>query len=168
MTPSPIYTFKKVSAADLDLLNTWHAKPHVKEWWDIDAPTTRDDLKDHRVARWIVSHAGTAFAYIQDYTVHGWPNHPFYDLPKGARGIDQFIGQSAMTGQGHGPAFITQHLHVLFAAGAPAVATDPHPDNARAISAYQKAGFTAIRPAEDTPWGRILPMVRYNPSEARA
>ena len=46
-----------------------------------------------------------------------------------------------MLDRGHGSAFIRAHCRRLFAAGAPAIGTDPHPDNKRAIRACEKAGF---------------------------
>lgn len=101
---------------------------------------------------------GRPFAYMQDYNVHGWDDHHFAHLPEGARGIDQYIGDAEMLGVGHGTAFIRARLRMLFEAGAPVIATDPHPDNARAIAAYKKAGFETAGPAQDTQWGRILPM----------
>jgi len=36
--------------------------------------------------------------------------------------------------------------------------TDPHPDNARAIRAYEKAGFAAVSGPLDTRWGRAILM----------
>ena len=155
------YTFRKATAADLDLLLAWQSRPHVSEWWDSVEPGQASDFEDNRVARWIVGYVGRPFAYMQDYTVHGWEGHHFFDLPEGSRGVDQFIGQAEMTGQGHGPAFIRQRIGMLFEAGVPAVATDPHPENVRAISAYRKAGFTELRAAEETPWGLVLPMAVF-------
>ncbi|KIC45816.1 aminoglycoside adenylyltransferase [Ruegeria sp. ANG-S4] len=158
MTDSHRYSFKKVSSADLEILADWQSRPHVREWWDSNEPSTDIELADQRVERWIVSIEGRAFAYMQDYTVHGWNDHHFYDLPAGSRGIDQFIGDPDMLGRGHGPAFISERLQVLFAEGAPVVATDPHPDNARAIAAYRKAGFREFGKIRMTPWGQIRPM----------
>ena len=158
MTNPDPYSFHKVTPGDLDLLRTWHATPHVRTWWDADDDEA-DDLTDPRVARWIVQHAGRPFAYMQDYDVHGWDGHHFDDLPKGSRGIDQFIGVPDMVGIGHGTAFIRARLRTLFTTGAPAIGTDPHPDNARAIAAYRKAGFVPAGPPRDTEWGLILPMV---------
>ncbi|KAJ55538.1 aminoglycoside adenylyltransferase [Actibacterium mucosum KCTC 23349] len=152
------YNFRKVLNGDLPLLATWRAAPHVRVWWDSDEPDSPAELTDSRVARFIVSLGDRPFAYMQDYTVHGWDGHHFFELPLGSRGIDQFIGLPDMVGKGHGPAFIAQRVADLFAAGAPVVATDPHPDNTRAIAAYEKAGFRAFGPSKDTPWGRILPM----------
>ncbi len=67
-----------------------------------------------------------------------WDPHPFSHLPPGSRGIDQYIGEPGMLDRGHGTAFIRQQCERLLAAGAPAVGTDPHPDNLRARRAYQK------------------------------
>lgn len=81
-------------------------------------------------------------------------------LQPGSRGIDQFIGVPEMIGRGHGPAFIRVHLMRLFAAGAPAIGTDPNPANTRAIRAYEKAGFIA-RGERMTDWGPALLMERH-------
>jgi aminoglycoside 6'-N-acetyltransferase len=63
-----------------------------------------------------------------------------------------------MVGRGHGSAFIRQRVQEMFAAGVPAVATDPHPENARAIAACRKAGFRVAGPEEDSEWGRVIRM----------
>lgn len=152
------YNFRLVTPADFPLILAWQSLPHVRKWWEPAEPFTEQKLADPRVRRWIVSTAEGPFAYMQDYTVHGWENHHFSGLPKGSRGIDQFIGELSMTGRGHGPAFILERLQALFEDGVPEVATDPHPDNARAIAAYEKAGFKVFGPPRETPWGRILPM----------
>ncbi|MBO9433734.1 GNAT family N-acetyltransferase [Ruegeria sp. R13_0] len=158
MSSSNRYTFRKMTSADFEMMSKWRSYPHVREWWDSDEPNTDDELVDARVERWIVSLDQHPVAYMQDYTVHGWEDHHFFSLPPGSRGVDQFIGEPDMIGRGHGPAFISEHVNRLFARGAPVVATDPHPKNARAIAAYKKAGFTAFGPVRQTPWGPILPM----------
>lgn len=159
MMPSRDYTFRRATAGDLGLLAGWHAQPHVRKWWEAGDPYDDAELADPRVARWIVHHAGRPFAFMQDYAVHGWDDHHFAGLPAASRGIDQFIGDPAMVGQGHGTAFIGIRMQTLFAQGAPVIATDPHPDNARAIAVYARLGFKPSGPPCDTPWGRILPML---------
>ena len=152
------YTFRKVALSDLALLRSWQSHPHVRAWWDSDAAYSAQDLADPRVARRIVSHGDHPFAFMQDYTVHGWDDHHFAHLPTGTRGIDQYIGDPAMLGLGHGTAFIRQRMQTLFNQGAPMIATDPHPRNARAIAVYTKLGFTPIGPEQTSRWGLILPM----------
>lgn len=153
------YHFRCLVEADLPLVAHWRAAQHVKEWWG--APSVEDErekLGDARIAMWIVELDGRPFAFAQDYDVHGWTPHPFSHLPPQSRGIDQYIGEADMLDQGHGSAFVRQHVERLFAAGAPAVGTDPHPSNARARRAYEKAGFVVTSEPKDTRWGRAILM----------
>ena len=156
------YRFRPVTKADVTLLRRWRARPHVVEWWG--APEDEDPeevLAEPRVAMWIVEHEGRPFAYAQDYDPHGWPQHPFAHLPHGSRGIDQYIGEPDLLGCGHGRAFVSAHCEQLFSIGVPAIGTDPHPDNGRAIRAYEHAGFTIVDGPLDTPWGRAVLMERW-------
>jgi aminoglycoside 6'-N-acetyltransferase len=63
-----------------------------------------------------------------------------------------------MVGIGHGSAFIGTRMQALFDEGAPIIATDPHPDNARAVAVYKKLGFEPSGPLQQTEWGLVLPM----------
>ena len=152
------YLFRPAAWGDLPQLRTWQSLPHVRQWWDDDEPFDEEELRDSRVARWIVGLNGKPFAYMQDYSVHGWDQHHFEHLPPGTRGIDQYIGEPAMIGRGHGTAFIRQRMHELFGAGVPVIAVDPHPANTRAIAVYEKLGFRIAGAEQETPWGVILPM----------
>jgi aminoglycoside 6'-N-acetyltransferase len=158
MTPRR-YEFRQATIDDLNLLIEWQAHPHVREWWNSDEPYDQEDIRDPRVLRWIVSTNERPFAFMQDYTVHGWEDHHFAQLPRGSRGIDQYIGDPEMVGIGHGTAFIGARMRALFDAGVPVIATDPHPENKRAISVYTKLGFEVSGPPQETPWGLILPML---------
>ncbi|QQA43087.1 GNAT family N-acetyltransferase [Pelagovum pacificum] len=165
MTGAASYQFRPVTMDDLPLLAAWRSTAHVRQWWGAFEPYSPEALSDARVARWIVSTAGRPFAFIQDYSVHGWDDHHFAALPEGSRGIDQFIGDPAMVGIGHGTAFIGARIRALFENGAPVVATDPHPDNARAIAVCRKLGFVPSGPPQETAWGPILPMLARRPGQ---
>ncbi|MGL5011469.1 MAG: GNAT family N-acetyltransferase, partial [Paracoccaceae bacterium] len=108
------YHFRAVTLADAGLLQRWQEAPHVSRWWGDDDLLDAEELADPRVARWIVSFGGHPFAYMQDYAVHGWGQHHFGHLPEGSRGIDQYIGDPAMIGKGHGTGFIGQRMAELF------------------------------------------------------
>ena len=153
----PTYRFRAVTIQDLPLVGAWTREAHVAEWWDGE-PFAAEDLDDLRVAMRIVEADGTPFAYLQDYDVHGWDGHHFGHLPPGSRGLDQFIGEHAMVGRGHGSAFLAQRMDELFDAGAPVLAVDPHPENARAIAAFRKVGFRVAGEPRETEWGVVLPM----------
>jgi aminoglycoside 6'-N-acetyltransferase len=141
------------------LLDRWRAMPHVSAWWGApEREAVAEAFADPRIAMWIVEHDGRPFAYAQDYAPHDWDDHPFAYLPPGARGVDQYIGEPDMVDRGHGTAFVRAHCRRLFSLGAPVVGTDPHPDNARAIRAYEKAGFAIASEPLDTIWGRAVLM----------
>jgi aminoglycoside 6'-N-acetyltransferase len=144
------------------MLERWRAMPHVAAWWGKpEVEAAAEAFADPRVAMWIVEHDGRPFAYAQDYAPHDWDDHPFAHLPRGARGIDQYIGDPEMLDRGHGTAFIRAFCGRLFAAGAPAIGTDPHPDNRRAIRACEKAGFRIASEPLDTSWGRAVLMEQW-------
>jgi aminoglycoside 6'-N-acetyltransferase len=155
-----LYRFEPMSEADLPRIRAWLAQPHVAEWWGDPGEQyalVRDDLAHPAMEQWIVAQADRPFAYLQCYRPEVWPEGGFGAQPQGTRGIDQFIGDPAMVGRGHGSAFIRAFVQSLFAAGTPVVLTDPSPENARAVRAYEKAGFRRTR-LVDTPDGRALLM----------
>ncbi|MBL6428471.1 MAG: acetyltransferase [Maritimibacter sp.] len=160
MTDDRTYAFRRATPDDLPMLRLWLAAPRVARWWDDEDPFDDEDLADKGFRAWIVSHEGRAFGYVQDYDVHGWPDHPFTFLPAGSRGMDLFIGPEDMAGQGHGSALIRAFSNWLLAGGAPSVGADPHPSNAGSIAAFAKAGFQPAGQPQDGPHGRYLPMVR--------
>ena len=158
------YGFRPMTEADMPMARRWLETPEVQRWWgDADGQVSllEEDLHDPRMAMWIVSYKGLPFAYIQDYDPTSWAMHHFGDLPPGSRGIDQFIGEPDMLNRGHGSAFIRAHVDRLISEGAPAVGTDPDPSNGRAIRAYEKAGFLAVRETLDWEGQPVLLMVRH-------
>ncbi|MDP8912465.1 MAG: acetyltransferase [Pseudomonadota bacterium] len=164
MSEPASYHFRPATRADFPLLLRWREMPHMQRWWgpwdDAEADFERH-LADPNIAMWIVELDGRPFAYAQDYDPHAWDPHPFAHLPPGSRGLDQSIGEPGMLDKGHGTAFVRLQCDRLFAAGAPAIGTDPHPDNLRARRAYEKAGFTAVSGPVDTRWGRAILMERW-------
>jgi aminoglycoside 6'-N-acetyltransferase len=158
-----VYEFRHMTAADLPLVNGWIRTPHVAQWWteDDDADAFDEDVfSEADFNTWIITLNDKPFAFMQDYNPHLYTGHHFFDRPQGSRGIDQIIGVADMISVGHGTAFIRQHVETLFAAGAPCVVTDPHPNNARAIRAYEKSGFSAYDEIISPEWGPSLLMQR--------
>jgi aminoglycoside 6'-N-acetyltransferase len=156
--PAP-YRFRAATTADLPLLRRWRESEHVAHWWGApEREPEADKLADPRIAMWIVEHEGRPFAFAQDYSPHDWDPHPFSHLPAGSRGVDFHIGESGMLDRGHGSSFIRAHCARLFAAGAPAVGADPHPDNPRARRALEKAGFRQTAGPIETRWGLAVLM----------
>src|ERR1700704_1464073 len=155
------YEFVPMTSADLLLIRRWLETPHVSEWWHDPAEQfelVSGDLDHPDMAQYIVASDGRPFAYLQCYNLSDW-NTGFGPQPSGTRGLDQFIGEAGMLDRGHGSTFIRTFTEQLLAKGAPCVVIDPDPANARAIRAYEKAGFSKDR-IVDTPDGPALLMVR--------
>jgi aminoglycoside 6'-N-acetyltransferase len=155
------YVFRPVTPIDLPRIRGWLAQPHVAKWWHDPVEQfelVSGDLEHPDVAQFIVVADEKPFAYLQCYNLSDW-NTGFGPQPLGTRGLDQFIGEIEMVGRGHGSGFIQAFADELLAAGTPRIVIDPDPDNARAIRAYEKAGFIRDRVVE-TPDGPALLMVR--------
>jgi aminoglycoside 6'-N-acetyltransferase len=156
------YQFRPMTAADLPLVLHWLKQPHVVQWWGDtheQFELVSGDLEIEAMDQYIVATCGRPFGYIQCYDLQAWPDHGFGEHPRGTRAIDQFIGEPDMVDRSHGSAFIRAFIERVLAGGAPRVVTDPDPANARAIRAYEKAGFEKVH-AVDTPDGIALLMVR--------
>ena len=145
MNAAPLhYEFRAVVRADLPMLRGWLATPEAMRWWgdpQAEAALLREDLDNPQMTMRIVSVAGRAFAYAQDYEVHTWPQPHLAALPPGTRAIDTFIGEPEMIGRGHGAAYLRLLARRLIAEGAPVIAIDPDVANVRAQRAYERAGF---------------------------
>lgn len=155
MPTADAYAFRPVTDADLPMLERWLNAPHVRRWWGEPAEEVAGiaaDFDDPAMASFIVLHAGAPFAYLQSYRIAA-DDFSFGDRPDRTIGIDQFIGLVGMVGIGHGPAMINAFAARVFAEGVERIVLDPHPDNAHAIRAYEKAGFHAFdqRMTEDGP-----------------
>lgn len=158
------YAFRPMSAADLPMVRSWLAAPHVAQWWgnaEQQFALVSDDLHHPAMDQFIVAADDCPFAYLQCYDPAAWPDNGLGLQPNGTRGIDQFIGEADMIDRGHGSALIRNFVDDLLRTGTPRVITDPDPANARAVRAYEKAGFEKSR-LVDTPDGRALLMVRHS------
>jgi len=159
--PQNIYWFRPMSADDLPLVRRWLETAHVRAWWGDTSEQfelVSGDLDEPAMDQFIVSAGSNDFAYLQCYDLTAW-NSGFGEHPRGTRGIDQFIGEPDMIERGHGSAFIRAFVDGRLGNGAPRIVTDPDPANARAVRAYQKAGFEKAGMV-DTPDGPALLMVR--------
>ena len=157
----PQYRFRPMTADDLPMVRGWLREPHVAEWWgdpDEQFGLVSGDMNEPAMDQHIVSLDGAPLGYLQCYRLTDW-NICFGPQPDETRGIDQMIGVPDMIGRGHGSAFIRVFIENLLTTGTPRVVTDPDPKNARAIRAYEKAGFARDK-LVGTPDGLSLLMVR--------
>ena len=137
-------------------------EPHVSRWWaDPPRETYPEDELDTYRARirgdddgteiFFIRHRGRPIGFIQCYRIDSDPEYAAalaLDAP--AAGIDLFIGEPAEIGWGRGPQIIRQFLRdVVFARYDVAECViGPSVKNARAIAAYEKAGFVYFKDAQ--------------------
>lgn len=144
----PRYVFRPVEETDLPIIAGWLAEPHVARWWDdgreAGVAEIREAMDSVSTEPLIVELDGRPIGYLQSYDPHLEDDHPYQDQPFGTLGLDVTIGIPELIGKGHGSRLIAQFADLLFEEGAPRVVIDPHPDNLRAIRAYEKAGFQAF------------------------
>lgn len=153
------FRFRPMQRADLPRLADWLQEPGVARWFaDPDYITDLEaQMADARIRQQIVLLGDRPIAYVQDYDIHAFADHPLAFLPRGARGIDTFIGAACDQGRGLGTAYLGQLVGAMRQAGVPAFGIDPHPDNTAAIRSYQKVGFQP-HAERMTEWGLVLPM----------
>jgi aminoglycoside 6'-N-acetyltransferase len=161
------YAFRALEKRHLPLLKRWIAQPHWREWWgkgDIDdeVAAIEADMESDHFEPMIVELGGKPLAYVQTYDPHLEDGHPYQDQPFGTLGVDISIGDFDMLGQGHGSAILEALAEMLFDEGVPRLVIDPDPANARAIRAYEKAGFVVFD-TRTSIYGPALMMALDNP-----
>lgn len=142
----------------------WRNEPHVREWWDPDDPPMTlseaveeyraDTREDSPTMACVLELAGEPIGYLQCYR---WNDDPSsvevlgLSFDDGAWGIDLFIGNPESVGRGVGPRVIELLCRHLFGErGATSVSLVAAQDNARALRAYEKAGFRQVQAVLDT------------------
>lgn len=167
-------TFVSLTEADLPLMLTWFALPHVAAWWhesnDLNfvAAKYRSKLSGGKRDQFLIWIAGRPVGYIQ------WNDaaeDPLWNglYQAGTYGVDVLIGDPNFVGKGYGPRvlvqFIKEHLLPL---NPQKIIVDPEIENIRAIRCYEKVGFVKTQewdePFDD---GRVVKvqLMELNPCE---
>lgn len=152
---TPIVTFRPIAERDILTLKRWLEDPDVARWYREDA-TALDALRasygpvirgEEPTRGFIVRIDGRDAGYIQGYVID---DHPDYArqmrVDPGAVGIDLFLGEPWARNRGYGSVVLRAFLReiVFGEMDAEVAIIAPEPDNARAIRAYQRAGFAWV------------------------
>lgn len=164
---------RPVTADDLPMLAQWLARDHVRQWWgDVDTQVGRVRAKlDGRdtTRPFIFELGGVPTGYIQYsfFDDHKTPDQlaetPWLDmLPEGALGIDLFIAEAGSLSKGIGSVAVRTMAEMLWRKGHRSILIDPDLKNARAVRAYEKAGFRPIDALSGRTGDYLI--MRYDPA----
>ena len=142
-------SFRPLREGDLELMARWLQMPHVAMWWqraERQVEQMRSHLDDPTVSPFVVLLDEEPIGYIQLCDLDGERDREpaLAGQPAGTFGIDQFIGPAEMIGKGLGTRLVSAMAERALNKDAKRVLVDPHPDNAAAIRAYEKAGFVRL------------------------
>jgi len=141
-------SFRSLASADVPMVRGWLERPHVVPWWE----ATDDDLRslasgDDSTEAYVIELDASPVGFIQMYpATDSLPSGVAADSPLFARypreqtcGLDLFLGDPAALGRGSAilRAFLADRAFPRFAHAV----LDPSRANARAIRAFEKAGF---------------------------
>jgi aminoglycoside 6'-N-acetyltransferase len=130
-----VTSLRPVVPGDLELLAGWFGDPVFVEHWG-GTPLSRDEVAAKYVGRRRPS--------VESFVVLSGEEPIGYAQHWGGTGIDLILVPHAQ-GRGYGPdAADALTRHLLGELGWPRVTVDPEPGNARAIRAWEKAGFRPV------------------------
>ena len=149
-------TIRDFTETDLSLMFQWLTDQRVLEYYEgRDVKFTMDTSSAHFLEaipdgfRMIIEYQKSPIGYAQAYQLSG-ELFDEYDYPDDGHivyAMDQFIGEPKYWSKGIGSSFLKMMAsHLKENMAAQRVLLDPHQDNKRAISAYEKAGFKIIKP----------------------
>ena len=146
---------RSMTDEDLPFMLKWLTDSRVLEFYaGRDTRYSFETLKLHYSEAWdtvyyrvIFEYKGDAIGYGQIYKLYD-ELYKEYHYPQNGETVfaaDQFIGEPEYWGRGIGTKYMQTVLDFLKTVEhADAVILDPHQSNARAIRAYEKAGFKII------------------------
>ena len=172
--------FRRLTEPDLPLLHEWLLRDHVQFWW------RERESYDAVVGRYLPAIEGSdptdlyliladdrPAGFIQTYLVSDHTDYQqLVDVEDGVAGVDLFLADPQLTGQGLGSRAIAQFVRdVVFAAPEThACIADPDAENQASLRAFEKAGFVRVRdfvdPSDDDRLHALLRVERQGESRS--
>lgn len=148
-------TFRPVAPADYPLLAEWMTRPHWREWWG-DPQDELGYIRDMVEGRdstqpFLIIADDRPIGYIQVWFIADQRFEPWLTqapwlmwLPDDAVGVDLSLADQGLLSRGIGSRALAVFVAGLRDRGHDFIIIDPDPANARAVRAYQKAGFQTL------------------------
>ncbi len=147
--------FSPVTADHYSLLSRWLNEPHMRQWWgdaDEELGFIRDMVEGRDSTRpFLILLDGAPVGYIQQWFIGHHQNeewtrdHPWLaELPAETIGVDLSIGEPGLLSKGIGSRALKAFSEDRVAEGHATIIIDPDINNARAVRAYTKAGFSPV------------------------
>lgn len=134
---------RSLTHGDMPAILAMFADSDVARWWTSE-PEEIAELIDDEPTVWpyLVTLADDPIGYFQIYHANPEPFWAAFGVPAETFGLDMFLARHRE--QGHGSRMVRAAIErVLRLPQAVRVQIDPDPGNARAVRAYEKAGFVA-------------------------
>jgi RimJ/RimL family protein N-acetyltransferase len=144
--------FRPLGLTDIPLMYQWFNMPSVQAFYSLRTWTEEEVLEKLRpyilgqkpVSGLIILLNNESIGYLQHYKVidYPWPNQTLsQDIIENVVGMDLFIGEPKLIGQGLGQAIISAFLEKYVWPKCGFCVVDPDIRNLAAIKCYKKLGF---------------------------
>lgn len=150
-----VLTIRELEQRDKNLLISWLNDPLVLTYYGgRDCPHDGDLVDEHfykeeeAVVRCLIEYESQPIGYIQFYEIEEEERreYGYSDTTEKIYGTDQFIGDTAYWDQGIGKRLVTSMRDYLIdVLKADRIVMDPQQWNIRAISCYERCGFTKVK-----------------------
>jgi aminoglycoside 6'-N-acetyltransferase len=138
------FAFRELERSDIPLVTEWLAREHVSAWWDEPPNVEQQYFGEDPVSAFIAELDGRPVGMVQRYR---WANYPTeataVDARPGEAGVDYFIGEPELTGQGFGRAMLSAFLSQLVFSehDVSGVRVDVDIENKRSWRCLERLGF---------------------------
>ncbi|MGA7759719.1 MAG: GNAT family N-acetyltransferase [Ilumatobacteraceae bacterium] len=160
-----MFTFRRLSRDDFEILSQWLAEPHVAEWWNHEHD--RDALEadfgptidgEEPAEDWIAVLDGAPIGVVQychfvDYPEYVEEMEPVYPVGEGAGSIDYLVGDPGQVGRGVGSRMIADFVDFVWSHDpwTTHLVVPVNSANERSWRALLRAGFTLVARGELDP-----------------
>ncbi|MCF6377494.1 acetyltransferase [Nocardioides KLBMP 9356] len=154
VTPDRVVTLRAMTLGDLDLVTRWRDGAAVRQWWQVGAEQTLEQIREMYAERiagrsptrmWIIEVNGRSVGFVQDYVLRDYPDYAVLTPDPEAVGVDYAIGADEWRGRGLGPAVLWSWMRQTRQLRPEAITYFSAPDhrNRASLRVLAKAGFAA-------------------------